>query len=91
MQEDLTAFFGDFAVDVTVSAGSTFKAIIDAPFVSVGDGAGVESSALSLIAQTEDVDDLAHGEILEIADVEYVVRGIEPDGLGVTMLRLERV
>jgi hypothetical protein len=91
MKEDLTAFFGDFATDVKVTAGSTFKAIIDAPFMSVGDGAGVESSALSLIAQTEDVADLAHGEILEVDNVEYVVRGIEPDGLGVTTIRLERV
>jgi hypothetical protein len=91
VEEDLTAFFGDFSVAATHPQGSTFNGIIDASFVSVGEGAAVESSAVSLIAQTEDVSDLAHGEILEIANVEYVVRGIEPDGLGVTTLRLERV
>jgi hypothetical protein len=91
MDEDLTAFFGDFASDVTLPTGSTFKGIVDASFVTVGEVAGVESSAISLIAKTADVADLGHGEIVEIASVEYAVRGIEPDGLGVTTIRLERV
>jgi hypothetical protein len=91
MEEDLTAFFGDFSVDATLPEGSTFKAIIDTSFVAVGEGAAVESTAVFLLAQTADVGDLGHGEIVEIADVEYAVRGIEPDGLGVTTIRLERV
>jgi hypothetical protein len=90
MNEDLSAFFGDFAVTVKLINGSTIKGIIDAPFVSVGEGAAVESSAVSLIVKTSDVSTVEYGDLLEIADVEYAARGNEPDGLGVTVLRLER-
>jgi hypothetical protein len=91
MQEDLSAFFGDFAVCFELSSGGSVKGIVDAPFVSVGEGAAVESSAVSLIVKTCDVEDVVHGDIGELDEVEYTVRGIEPDGLGVTVLRLERV
>lgn len=91
MKEDLAAFFPDFQTTVTQDNSATFQGIIEAPFVQVGEGAGVESSALSLICLTVDVADVGAGSILGIDDVEYTVRGVEPDGIGITTLRLEKV
>jgi hypothetical protein len=57
----------------------------------VGDGvAEVESSALSLLAQTADLTDVAFGTPVEMNNVQFLVRGMEPDGTGMTLLRLER-
>lgn len=90
MREDLTVFLGDFAETVTLTSGRTFKAVVDATFVGVGDGvAEVESSAISIIAKTADTKGVEFGIVVDLDDVSYVVRGIEPDGTGMTVLRLE--
>jgi hypothetical protein len=91
MREDLSAFFADFATTVRLPSGRTVKAIVDAPFVGVGEPAAVESAAVSLFAQTADVRDVEFGDILEFDGVDHTVRGVEPDGLGMTVLRLEIV
>ena len=90
MREDLSAFFGDFSTSVQAN-GCTFTGIIDAPYVGVGEVAAVESAASSRLAKSADVASLGQGDVLVIESVEYVVRGIEPDGLGITTLRLETV
>lgn len=91
MNEDLAVFFADWSKPVRLANGATFRAITDAPFVTVGEGPGVNSSAPSLIATDEDVEGIEFDEVLNYCGVDYVVRAIEPDGTGMTTLRLERV
>lgn len=90
MREDLSVFLADFAETVTLTNGKTFKAVRSADFVEVGDsGAGVESSAPTFLARTADVVGVAFGTVVELDNVQYVVRGVQPDGTGMTALRLE--
>lgn len=87
--DDLPMMFADFGQTVTLRNGGKFTALYEAPFLGVGD-VPVESQGPSLTCQATDVADLAHGDSLTIGGQGYVVRGIEPDGVGVTVLRLER-
>ncbi len=90
MREDLSVFLTDFAETVTLTTGATFQAVRSADYVEVGDsGAGVESSAPTLLARTADVTGVAFGTVVELENVQYVVRGVRPDGTGMTTLRLE--
>ncbi len=85
--EDLTAFFGDFAQTCTI-AGGTVTGIFDAPYErSLG---MVDSSGPVLTIRAADWPDVARGDSVTIDATEYSVLGIEPDGTGVTVLRLQR-
>lgn len=93
MIEDLGVFFGPpFAEKVLVSGGGSFPVIVQAPFVGVGEVAAVESAAISLECKSADVSKFSvkHGTALTLNAEAYIVRGIEPDGTGVTVLRLEK-
>jgi len=48
----------------------------------------VESTEPTLLARTADVSSLAHGDTLTISAVNYTVRGIQPDGTGMTQIML---
>jgi hypothetical protein len=89
--EDLSAFFGDFSQSIRIQRGGTFRAILEAEYAPVGEVAEVDSAAYSLTCKSADLTGVGHGTILEIECVEYVVRSVEPDGTGVTVLRLELV
>jgi hypothetical protein len=88
--DDLPVMFQDFGTTVTTSSSAKFTAIFDAEYVGVGELAEVESSGPVLTCQSTDVADLGHGETLTVDGVGYVIRAIQPDGTGVTLLRLER-
>ena len=49
---------------------------------------GVESSAPSALARTSDVSNIAQGDTLLISDTIYTVVEIQPEGEGMTDLRL---
>ena len=87
--EDLSVLMTDFGTTVTAGDRCTFTAIFDSEYVGVGD-VEIESSGPALTCRTSDVADRAHGDVLTIDSVGYVIRGIQPDGTGVTLLRLER-
>jgi hypothetical protein len=91
MKEDLSAFFGDFASEVRSSLGRTFSAILESEYAGVGEMPETDSAAYSLICKSADLStaNVGHGSVLTIECVEYVVRSVEPDGTGVTVLRLE--
>jgi len=83
----------DFGVTVTKADATTFSGIWDLRFTLIqpnGLTIGLESAEPRLMARTSDVSTLAHGDALTIQSIGYVVRGIEPDNLGMTTLVMER-
>lgn len=80
------AFFSDFAIDLTVN-GVAVRGIFDNAFGSAFggmiDGSGpmvrLPSSVLA-----------ARGNPVVIASTQYVITSVEPDGTGLTVLRLEQ-
>ena len=88
--EDLSAFINSDTpgyVSATV-AGVVVDTLFDNGFVLAG--MGVEGVDALLHVKTADVPGVAHGAAVVANAVNYRVCGIEPDGHGVTMLRLER-
>lgn len=94
---DLAAFFDsdDFGVAATYtpngyphpsSKSRTVNGIFDREFAVVGD---VESFAPVFLCAGSDVSDVTHGASLRVEEDDYKVRGIEPDGTGMTRLVLE--
>ena len=61
--------------------------IFDASYV---DPLGVESGGPVATLPTADAASAAHGQVLIVSGATYKVRGIEPDGTGITLLRLEK-
>ena len=88
--EDLAPFFStsDFAVDATLG-GTAVTGIFDAAYLEPL-GSIVEGVGPVFMLSTADAASSAHGTTLVIGAATYKVRGIEPDGTGVTLLRLER-
>lgn len=87
----LAPFFVDFGIEVSTDTGRVFTGIIDANFAGIGDPAPVESAALQLICRSQDVIDheIAAGTVLTVEETSYTVRGVQPDGTGITTLILE--
>ena len=86
---DRTALLADYGITVTKADASTFTGIFDNDFLAVDlDESEVESTEPTLLARTADVSGLAHGDSLTISAVSYTVRGIQPDGTGMTQIML---
>ena len=86
---DRTALLADYGTTVTKTDASTFTAIFDNDFLAVDlDESEVESTEPTLLARTADVSGLAHGDSLTISSTSYTVRGIQPDGTGMTQIML---
>lgn len=86
---DRTALLADYGTIVTKADASTFTGIFDNDFLAVDlDESEVESTEPTLLARTADVSGLAHGDSLTISAVSYTVRGIQPDGTGMTQIML---
>ena len=81
------AFVTDFAIDVTVN-GMPARGIFDNGFAS-GFGGMVDgtSPVLHLLSAVP----VARGDTVIISAASYTVTGVEPDGTGVTQLRLDKV
>jgi hypothetical protein len=93
VQEDLSAFFGEFAAEVRSSLGRTFTAILESEYAGVGEAPEVDSSAYALICKSADLSaaKVGYGSTLTIEDEDYAVRSVQSDGAGVTTLRLEKL
>ena len=86
---DRSALLNDYGTTVTKADTSTFIGIFDNDFLAVDvDESEVESTEPTLLARTADVSGLAHGDSLTISAVSYTVRGIQPDGTGMTQIML---
>jgi hypothetical protein len=77
------------ALAVFSSAAHPVPVIFANAFVDPG-GIGVASSQPQMLCQSADVPDVAYGERVEMGETVYRIVGIEPDGLGETLFRLER-
>lgn len=87
--EDLSTYFDvtdGFAVTATSGAAS-FPVIFDAAYLSALGGI-VESTGPACMARSADVSTLVQGSSITINAVAYTVVGVEPDGTGITTLRL---
>jgi len=90
--EDLTAFFStdDFGTSAVYSGtGSTINGIFDAAYAEALDGM-VQGSQPAFVTRTADVPSATHGQTITISGTAYKIVGVEPDGTGLTLLRLEK-
>jgi hypothetical protein len=76
----------DFAVQALVR-GRTINVIFDEQYV---DALGVESSQPAATCSSADVDDVEQDDMITISGREFRIIGVQPDGTGVTVLRLQR-
>jgi hypothetical protein len=80
------AFFTDFAIDVTVN-GLPARGIFDNGFAAAFNGMiDGTSPVLHLLSAVP----VSRGDTVIISAASYTVTGIEPDGTGVTQLRLDK-
>lgn len=87
MIDSVSEFFDtkDFAVPAVIH-GRAINVIFDAQYVDV---LGTESASPAATCASKDVADVQHDDQIEINGVTYRVTGIQPDGTGVTVLRLQ--
>jgi hypothetical protein len=89
--ENLTAFVreDDFAVAATLQGVAVASGVIfDADYVEpLGNYVEGRSHVAQVI--TSEVASVAQGQTMVIGATTYKVRGVEPDGTGMTLLRLE--
>lgn len=86
--EDLGAFLRaeDHGTECSIK-GRTLYAIFDAQYQ---EQLGVSGSGPALTCATEDVADVPRGEVVTVGADSYRVVAVEPDGTGITVLRLQR-
>ena len=80
------AYFTDFAIDITVN-GLPARGIFDNGFASAFGGMVDGTSPVLHLISTLPVE---RGNPVIIAGKNYTVVGVEPDGTGVTQLRLDK-
>ncbi len=78
----------EFGVTANYDGGTTIQGIYDDEYYESLD---VESSDPVFHCRTSDVSDAVHGKTLVVNATNYTVKGVEPDGTGFTLLRLEKV
>ncbi len=92
--EDLSEFFDTtygFAVTATYNGSTSVNGIFDAEYFEPDAGfAGVQSSQPVFLCRTTDVASATHGQTLVISGATYHIAGVEPDGTGLTLLKLEK-
>lgn len=89
--EDMSAFFNAETPgysQATIGAAHV-DGIFSTDYADYGNGL-VSGSAPVFTCATADVTSVVEGTAITISAVGYTVRGIEPDGTGVTLLRLEK-
>lgn len=87
--EDLAPFFSpaEFGSAATLN-GAAVNGILDKEYAEpLGNMA--QAYAPTFMCAAADIPSVAHGQALIVAGVTYKVRGVEPDGVGVVLLRLE--
>lgn len=85
----------DFAVAATYTPAGGAAATVNGNFdsayadVELGGAGAVEGEQLRFVCRTADVSSARHGDTLAISGTTYIVRGVRPDGTGMTTLWLE--
>lgn len=86
MTENLDAFLSDFATSATLPSTAVVRGLFDNAYL---DALGIEASGPSFLGKASDLSGLTHGSAVSIGGSSYTVRGIQPDGTGLTRLVLE--
>lgn len=86
MTEDLAPFFADFGVSVTIGGVAGIGIFDNAYAQALGFTAGTSPV---LIVKAADVPAVAQGDAVVVATLNFTVAGIEPDGTGLALLRLQ--
>lgn len=85
---DTDAFFTDFCVEACYN-GASMQVLFDSPFKAQNALTGtVETTSPSATCKSSDIYGAQHGETIVINDISYTITGIEPDGMGMTLLIL---
>lgn len=87
--ENLATFFADFGVNATLG-GVAVRGVFDNGFVDAG-GLGAYGTAPVFTCPTAVLAGVAVGGAATIQGTDYTIVGIEPDGTGMSLVRLERV
>ena len=88
--EDHAAFFdvtNGFAITAVYNGSIDVVGIFDSDFIAPF-STGVEGTQTIFTAPTSSIPTPAHGDTLKIGGTTYTIEGIEPDGAGITQLRL---
>ena len=87
---DIAALLSDFGVHAKLADARTVLGLFDNDYVGVGD-IPVDSSGPAFTLASADVTtyEIAFGTVLTIESADYTVRSLQPDGHGITVLRLE--
>lgn len=83
--EDTGLFMSDFAITARI-AGNDVAGILGQGYVESG---FVESSAPVFTCRSPEIDGVVHGNTVTTDGAVYKIRGIKPDGMGMTTLILE--
>lgn len=87
--EDLTVFFADFGVTATPDVGADVTVIFDRAHIEMmgGDISGTRPVALAVSADVSSW--TSNSTRLAIGGTTYILRDIQPDGTGLSLLLLE--
>lgn len=85
--ETLAIFWSDFGDDAVIG-GVSVRGILDQGYYEPL-GGFVAGNQPTFTCATAEVLNIPQGTSVTVRGVAYKVRGIEPDGTGVTLLRLE--
>lgn len=92
--EDLSEFFDTthgFGVTATYNGATPINGIFDAAYFEPEAGfGGIQLSQPVFLCRTADVPSATHGQTLVVNSVNYQIVGVEPDGTGMTLLKLEK-
>jgi len=85
------AVISRFETVATYDGATSVSGVFDNGFypVSVGDIVDIESAQTTFFCQLSDVSGIVHGKTFLINSVTYTTIGIEPDGEGAVLVRLE--
>lgn len=89
--EDLDVFLSDFGEPVTL-AGATVQAIFDRAYRSAdAEHLQIEDRAPVLTCKDADLPADPHDETVVIRGASWLVIGVEPDGTGLSRLKLRKL
>ena len=85
--EDFTVYFADFGVSATYNGVTPVNVIFDKVYL---DSIGIEGNNPVALVDAAKIPAVIHGDTLLISAVTYKVIGIEPDGVGMVLLQLQK-
>lgn len=93
-QQDYTHIMASFTTPVIAYAGTAEERIFDAIFdnwhQAYGDDLQLSGTNPELYCKESDVADMVQEDPITIDDIEYRIRDVQPDGVGIIRLELKK-